>query len=37
MNPLIRKLSNYIDLPQADRTVLEALSRKPEQLSPTLT
>jgi CRP-like cAMP-binding protein len=32
MNPLIRKLSNYIDLPQADRTVLEALSRKPEHI-----
>jgi CRP-like cAMP-binding protein len=33
MNPLIRKLSNYIDLPQADRTVLEALSRKPEHIA----
>ena len=32
MNPLIRKLSNYIDLQQADRTVLEALSRKPEHI-----
>jgi CRP-like cAMP-binding protein len=32
MNPLIRKLSNYIDLPQADRTVLEDLSRKPEHI-----
>jgi CRP-like cAMP-binding protein len=33
MNPLIGKLSNYIDLPQADRTVLEALSRKPEHIA----
>ena len=33
MNPLIRKLSNYIDLPQADRTVLEALSRKAEHIA----
>jgi len=32
MNPLIGKLSNYIDLPQADRTVLEDLSRKPEHI-----
>ena len=32
MNPLIRKLSNHIDLPQADRTVLEDLSRKPEHI-----
>jgi CRP-like cAMP-binding protein len=33
MNPLIRKLSNYIDLPQADSTVLKTLSRKPEHIA----
>jgi CRP-like cAMP-binding protein len=32
MNPLIHKLSNYVNLPHADRTVLEDLSRKPERL-----
>jgi CRP-like cAMP-binding protein len=33
MNPLIHKLSNYINLPQADSTVLEDLSRKPEHIA----
>src|SRR5829696_8619403 len=32
MNPLIHKLSNHTDLPQADRTVLEDLARKPEHI-----
>jgi CRP-like cAMP-binding protein len=33
MNPLIHKLSNYVNLPQADSTVLEDLSRKPEHIA----
>jgi hypothetical protein len=33
MNPLIHKLSNYINLPQADSTVLKTLSRKPEHIA----
>jgi CRP-like cAMP-binding protein len=33
MNPLIHKLSNYVNLPQADSTVLEDLSRKAEHIA----
>jgi len=31
MNPLIRKLSNYADLSEGDRIVLERLAQKPQQ------
>jgi hypothetical protein len=33
MNPLIRKLSNYIDLPEADQRTLEGLSQTPKHFA----